>query len=215
MVTASLFTNSSFSQAIEWVKPLHCSAAFVPGMTATVSSTCWKEMNTKERAVETKAKSMTRKTGHKIFAWDMMKICPTIFGSIWDCMYLASQFHHDIGIFLSILCQASITQRKRKSESYKILHTWNGKVIRPKSTQKESTALFLFQWCLKFVSNSVIFLPNSTSFKKTPFKLAIWGPKAFSYHLKYKQNSWCWENLKNLSHPVWVLYHQWGLWNIH
>lgn len=96
-------------------------------------------------------------------------MCPAIFGNIWDCIYLASAFH-DIGIFLSILCQVLITQRKRKLESYKILHTWNGKVIRPKSTQKESMELLFFQWWLTFVSNSVIFLPNSTSFKNNPIK---------------------------------------------
>lgn len=128
----------------------------------------WNQMNTKKSSWK-KARSMTRKTGHKILAQDMMKMSLTIFGNVRDCIYLASQFHHDIGIFISILCQVLITQRKRKLESYKILHTWNGKVIRPKSTQKESIALLFFQWCLTFVSNS-IFLPNSASFKNNPIQ---------------------------------------------
>lgn len=113
----------------------------------------WNQMNTKKRGVKRKAKNMTRKTGHKMLAWDTMKMCPAFFGNIWDCIYLAARFHHDIGIFLSILCQVLITQRKRKLESYKILHTWNRKVIMSKPTQKESIALLFFQWCLTLLCN--------------------------------------------------------------
>lgn len=81
----------------------------------------WNQINTKKRGVERKAKGMTRKTGHKILAWDTMKMCPAFFGNIWSCIYLE---HNSTMIFVYSFPSSAKYWLHRERENWNLIKSY-------------------------------------------------------------------------------------------